>query len=276
MPVTPVPPVVDAHLSQVPVAASNAVPAKGAAPSLRELLPTLAQCSVSAVVLVQAGFGTIQARCLLEAARTSDGLVRGVVADVDLAAADAIPTLTRLSRDPLLKAVRLSLVGPAAAPRARDEGIARTLGALPRLGLRLDLLAGPAELPHAAALAQRHPDLALALEHAGLPDIAGGHEAAWLTPLRSLAALPRVRCKVSGLVRRAGVGWTIDTLRPWFDNLHALFGAPRLMWGSDGPDLAPAATYRSWHAATVALTQGWSADDRGALMGATARRFYGL
>lgn len=276
MPDRPVPPVVDAHLGQMPVAASNAGPAKSTQPVLRALLPTLAQCSVSAVVLVQVVPGTMEAQRLLEAARTSAGLVRGVVAEVDLAAADAIPTLTRLRRDPLLKAVCLSLVGPDAAPRAYDEAIARTLGALPRLGLRLDLLAGPAELPHAVELARRHPELAVALEHAGLPDIAGGHEEPWLTPMRSLAALPRVRCKVSGLVRRAGVGWTIDTLRPWFDHVHRLFGAPRLMWGSDGPDLAPAATYRSWHAATVALTQAWSAADRSAFMGATARRFYGL
>ena len=48
------------------------------------------------------------------------------------------------------------------------------------------------------------------------------------------------------------------------------------MWGSDWPLVNAAATYPSWYAATVALTAGWFADDRAALMGATARRFYGL
>ena len=48
------------------------------------------------------------------------------------------------------------------------------------------------------------------------------------------------------------------------------------MWGSDWPVLELAATYKSWYAATVALTAGWSAADRSALMGGTARRFYGL
>ena len=48
------------------------------------------------------------------------------------------------------------------------------------------------------------------------------------------------------------------------------------MWGSDWPVVNLAGTYQSWYAATVALTAGWTPDDRAALMGGTARRFYGL
>ena len=48
------------------------------------------------------------------------------------------------------------------------------------------------------------------------------------------------------------------------------------MWGSDWPVVNLAGTYQAWFAATVALTQGWSPEDRAALMGGTARRFYGF
>ena len=92
----------------------------------------------------------------------------------------------------------------------------------------------------------------------------------------AIAAHPRVRCKVSGLVTQAGPGWTIDVLRPYFEVLAEQFGATRLMWGSDWPLVNAAGTYQSWYAATVALTREWSVADRAALMGNTARRFYGL
>ena len=98
----------------------------------------------------------------------------------------------------------------------------------------------------------------------------------WTPAMRAAAGNPRVRCKVSGLVSEAGPGWTIDHLRKYFDYLVDIFGPQRLMWGSDWPMLDLVATYKSWYAATVALTAGWSPADRAALMGGTARRFYGL
>jgi len=94
--------------------------------------------------------------------------------------------------------------------------------------------------------------------------------------MRTAAGSPRVRCKLSGLVTQAGPGWTIDVLRPYVDFLAETFGPQRLLWGSDWPVVNLAGTYQSWYAATVALTAGWPAGDRAALMGGTARRFYGL
>ena len=74
-------------------------------------------------------------------------MVKGVVGWVDLAAPDAIPTLTRLARNPLLKGVRPMLQDlPDAAWILRAE-VGRTLAALPRLGLRFDALVKPAQLP---------------------------------------------------------------------------------------------------------------------------------
>jgi L-fuconolactonase len=244
--------------------------------SLADLAPLRERAGVVASVLVQAAPTVAETQYLLDIASRSDGVVRGVVGWVDCAAADAIPTLTRLARNPLMKAVRpmlQDLPDPAWILRA-DVG--RTLAALPRLGLRFEALVKPAQLPSLLQLFERHPDLPVAIDHGAKPDIAHGEWEPWAGNMRAAAANPRARCKVSGLVTEAGPGWTIDQLRRYVDHLVECFGPQRLMWGSDWPVLNLTATYPAWFAAIVALTRDWAPDDRTALMGGTARRFYGL
>ena len=244
--------------------------------SIADLAPLREQVGVVSTVLVQAAPTVAETKYLLDIATRSDGVVKGVVGWVDFGAADAIPTLSRLARNPLLKAVRPMLQDlPDEAWILRTE-VGRTLAALPRLGLRFDALVKPAQLPALLTMLDRHPDLAVVIDHGGKPDIAGGAWEPWARLMRAVAENPRARCKLSGLVTEAGTGWTIDTLRRYVDFLAETFGPQRLMWGSDWPVLNLTATYQSWYAATVALTAAWSSDDKTALMSGTARRFYGL
>jgi len=147
---------------------------------------------------------------------------------------------------------------------------------LPPLALRFDALVRPAQLPALLSMIERHPDLAVVVDHGAKPEIAHDGWEPWARLMRQVAGNPRVRCKLSGLVTEAGPGWTIDRLRRYVDFLAETFGPQRLMWGSDWPVVNMAGTFQSWYAATVALTAGWSAEERAALMGGTARRFYGL
>jgi len=244
--------------------------------SMRDLAPLIEQANVTTTVLVQAAPTVAETRHLLDVAKHSNGVVKGVVGWVDLGAPDAIPTLTRLARNHLLKGVRpmlQDLPDPSWILRAE---VGRTLAALPRLGLRFDALVKPAQLPALLPMIDRHPDLAVVVDHGAKPEIAAGEWEPWARLMRAVADNPRVRCKLSGLVTEAGPGWTIDVLRRYFDHLVEIFGPKRLMWGSDWPVVNLAGTYQSWYAATVALTSGWSSEDRAALMGGTARRFYGL
>ncbi len=244
--------------------------------SLADAAPLRERAGVTAVVLVQAAPTVAETRYLLDMAAASDGIVKGVVGWADLAAPDAIPTLRRLARDPLLKGVRPMLQDEPEAEWILRADVARTLDALPRLGLRFDALIRPGQLPMLLRMLDRHPDLAVVIDHAAKPDIASAMWAPWADQMRAAAASPRVRCKVSGLVTEAGTGWTIDQLRRYVEFLAECFGPQRLMWGSDWPVVNRCATYQSWYAATVALTAAWTAGDRAALMGGTARRFYGL
>ena len=243
---------------------------------LADLTPLREAAGVTTTVLVQAAPTVAETRFLLQVAKDSGGVVKGVVGWVDLAAADAIPTLTRLARDPLLKAIRpmlQDLPDPAWILRA-DVG--RALAALPRLGLRFDALVKPAQLPALLPMLDAHPDLAVVIDHAAKPDIAAGMWEPWARSMRAAAANPRVRCKLSGLITEAGPGWTIETLRPYFDFLLECFGAQRMMWGSDWPVVNLGGSYQRWYATTVALMAGLTPQQRAAIMGGTAQRFYGL
>ena len=244
--------------------------------TLDDAAPMREQAGVTAVVLVQAAPTVAETRYLLDVAGASNGIVKGVVGWADLAAPDAIPTLRRLTRDSLLKGVRPMLMDEPDAGWILGADAARALDALPRLGLRFDALIRPDQLPMLLQILERHPDLAVVIDHAAKPDIATGMWTPWTEQMRAAAASPRVRCKLSGLVTAAGPGWTIDQLRRYVDFLAECFGPHRLMWGSDWPVVNRTGTYQSWFAATVALTAGWTAEDRAALMGGTARRFYGL
>ena len=244
--------------------------------SLADLAPLREAAGITTTVLVQAAPTVSETEFLLKVARNSDGVVKGVVGWVDLAAADAIPTLTRLARNSLLKSIRpmlQDLPDPAWILRA---DVARALSALPRLGLRFDALVRPGQLATLLIMLDRNPDLAVVIDHGAKPDIAGGMWEPWAQSMRVAASNPRVRCKLSGLLSEAGANATIDTLRPYFDHLLECFGAQRLMWGSDWPVVNLSGTYQRWYAATVALMAALTPQERAAIMGGTARKFYGL
>jgi len=114
--------------------------------SLADIKPLLDGAGIATTVLVQAAPTLAETQYLLQVARQSGGLVKGVVGWVDLTAADAIPTLTRLARNPLLKAIRPMLQDLPAPAWILREDVGRVLAALPRLGLRFDALVKPAQL----------------------------------------------------------------------------------------------------------------------------------
>jgi L-fuconolactonase len=244
--------------------------------SLADFEPLCEGAGITTTVLVQAAPTLAETQFLLKVAKDSGRVVKGVVGWVDLTAADAMRTLTRLARNPLLKAIRPMLQDLPDPAWILREDVGRVLAALPRLGLRFDALVKPEQLAALLPMLDRHPDLAVVIDHAAKPDIANRRWDPWARSMRAAAAHPRVRCKLSGLPTEAGPNWTIDTLRPYFDFLLECFGAQRLMWGSDWPVVNLGGSYPRWFAATVALMAGLTPQERAAIMGGTARKFYGL
>jgi predicted TIM-barrel fold metal-dependent hydrolase len=184
--------------------------------------------------------------------------------------------LESAAADPLVKGFRRVLhVMPdelSEDPLFR-ENIRRIAGS----GLTFDLCVLPRQLPKATALADLAPDVPFILDHCGVPDIAAGAEHPWREHIAELARRPNVIAKISGVVAYADPGtWTIETLRPYVEHTIGAFGWDRVVWGSDWPVCTLGGGLSSWVAATHALLEGVSADERARLLSANATRLWTL
>lgn len=244
--------------------------------ALVDLRPLLTDAGIAGTVLVQAAPTVAETEFLLHVARESGGIVRGVVGWIDMIAPDGVSRLIALARDPLLKSIRPMLQDLPDPEWILRPDVDATLAVLPGLRLRFDALVKPPQLPALLRMLDRHPDLAVVVDHGAKPPIASGERRQWADWIAAVALHPNAHCKLSGLVTEAGPEWTEDVLAPYVDHLLACFGPMRLLWGSDWPVVNCAGGYARWAAATGTLLRGLAAPERAAIMGENARRFYGL
>ncbi|WP_432097721.1 amidohydrolase family protein [Streptomyces sp. WAC 04229] len=247
----------------------------------RDVRPVLRTAGVTAAVLVQAADNDADTDLMLATAAAHPEVV-GVVAWVPLDdPGRARDRLAELRRDPHVVGVRTLLHERSdpdwiAGPDA-DAGLALLAGA----GLPLDYpTASPAALRHLPGLAVRHPALRLVVDHLGKPPVGGGREdrAEWRRLIAAAAQHPGVHAKVSGLYPASGAldAWTTDEVRPFVEDALELFGPERLMYGGDWPISLLAGGYaRTWES-VCALLAPLAPDERAAVLGGTAARFYRL
>jgi len=174
-------------------------------------------------------------------------VIRGIVAFAPLHLGEgARPQLGWLSEQPLVKGVR-RLIQAEAAGFAVQPDFVRGVALLAEYGLSFDIAVRNNQLPEAAELIRRCPDVAFVLDHIGNPDIQAGRSEPWSRDMAAIAALPNVRCKVSGMVTRADhQHWTPADLRPYIQFVLDSFGPERVLYGSDWPVETLAARYEQW------------------------------
>jgi L-fuconolactonase len=247
----------------------------------RDFLPgdlesSLRAAGIDGCIAVQAQQSVAETEWLLELAHRHD-FVRGVVGWVDLRAPHAAGELERLAADTRLRGVRhIAQDEPDDRFLLRGD-VARGLAQLEPLGLTYDILVYARQLPAAVELVRRMPRQRFVLDHLGKPDIRGGGFDAWRRDFRALAEAENVCCKLSGLVTEAEWrSWKAADLIPYLDCALESFGAERLMIGSDWPVCLLAGSYGD----VIAVVERWverlSADERDAILGGTAARFYGV
>jgi L-fuconolactonase len=111
----------------------------------------------------------------------------------------------------------------------------------------------------------------------GQAGIAAGEHDAWRALRAPLARLPNVTAKLSGLVTEADWGaWRSADLRPFVASALELFGARRLMFGSDWPVCLLAANYPRVVDALTELLDGATPAKKADIWGGTAARTYRL
>lgn len=198
--------------------------------------------------------------------------VRGVVGWADLEAPDAAGRVASLASRPKFRGLR-----PMLQDLERDDWIAEAridaaIQAMIEQDMVFDALVQPRHLKPLRAFAARWPDLTVVIDHGAKPPI-GDDIRAWRDGLAGLAELPNVHCKLSGLLTEVRGGPAVAVVPPVIDQIAALFGATRLLWGSDWPVLNLAGGYGDW--LTQCLERIRPAD-RDAVFGGNARRLYRL
>jgi len=204
-------------------------------------------------------------------------LIKGVVGWLDLTAPGVGADLERAAENPVLRGLRMVIHDRADLDFADSPDHRRGVGMLGRLGLTYDLLVRPQHLPSALRLVDALPDQAFVIDHAAKPLVAKGIMSPWRERMAEMAHRPQVYCKVSGLVTEAdGASWTPADLTPYLDTVLELFGADRLMIGSDWPVCLCASDY----VRTMRVVIDWSAKlsptERDGILGGNAARFYGI
>jgi L-fuconolactonase len=255
-----------------------ALPALRRSFSLDDLRPSLEAHRIDATVLVQTVCVPEETSELLELA-TREPRVAGVVGWVELSAPDISETLARLSTGPggdLLVGVRHQVQEEPDPDFLKRPEVRRGLRAVADAGLVYELLVRPHQLDAAVEVTRALPELRFVLDHAGKPQVESPPADGWTRALESLAALPNVVVKLSGLTSEAPSGWTLEMLRPFADTLLSRFGPERLMFGSDWPVCILGGGYDATIAATEELTRRCDETERRAVFGAVAVETYGL
>lgn len=241
-----------------------------------DLEPLLGPARIDATVLVQT-VGTLADTDAMLAAADRYPFIGAVVGWVPLDDARGAEAALDARPHPRLRGIR-HLIHHESDPDWLLRGdVSDGLRMLARRSLSFDIVAVfPDHLRLVPVVADRHPDLALVLDHLAKPPFRSDGWATWHDQIRRAAARPNVVAKLSGLDTAAGQGWTVDEIRPSVDVAIEAFGPGRLLFGSDWPVCLQVSTYGRVVDATERWLAELSDDERAAVLGGNAERVYRL
>lgn len=186
---------------------------------------------------------------------------------------------------------------PAFAPEGKwqDPAFRRGVARLGERGLTYDSWLFHYQIREFAELARAAPGTTMVLDHFGTPlgigRFAGRHDEifeTWKDDIAEVAACPNAVAKIGGLAMPDnGFGYheaeapptsaeLLATQRRWYEHTIDCFGPERCMFESNFPVDRFSLGYTTYWNAMAELAQGYSADERTAMFGGTARRVYGL
>lgn len=257
------------------------VPALNRPYLLKDYTEASGRVDVASMVFVQCDThpddGLKETAWVTSLATTAEPRLQGIVAWAPLEEGEQVaPFIEKLAENPLVKGVRRLIQSESVDFCVRPEFVngVRTLA---RYGLSFDLCIFHPQLANAIQLVEACPDVQFILDHIGKPDIRAQRLEPWCSEIRTLAGLPNVHCKISGVVTEADFeAWTLSDIRPYLEHVIDCFGFDRVMYGSDWPVSTQATDYEGWVRTLSEAVSGCSAEERDKLFRANAIRFYRL
>lgn len=245
--------------------------------ALAQLRAMQFNAGVVSSVLVQTANSAQETEDFLELA--GDPAIAGVVGWVDFSS-PLMPQLEKYDGD--LAAAKLvgvrHLIHQDPDPDwMTQRQVSAGMRVLASCGLTFDLVVRADQLGSAVELVRTNPGTSFVLDHLGKPPLASGDLVRWRADLASMAALPNVVAKLSGLSTEADwEQWTTAELGDAVAHALDVFGPERLMFGTDWPVALLAGTDATWPRVLAVLLEGLGQGQQDEIFGGTAQRVYGL
>ncbi|RYZ25795.1 MAG: amidohydrolase, partial [Chitinophagaceae bacterium] len=182
-----------------------------------DLEPVLNENGFEACVAVQADQSEEQTNFLIRMAE-QHSFIKGVVGWVDLQAENIAERLQHFSQYKIIKGFRHVLQGETQRDLMLSPNFIRGVAALKEFGFTYDILIFPDQLIYAKNLVAQFPEQKFVIDHLAKPNIKKKEIKEWTLDMESIAKLPNVYCKLSGMVTEADwKGRQKEDFRPYID-----------------------------------------------------------
>ncbi|MEO1833059.1 MAG: amidohydrolase family protein [Akkermansiaceae bacterium] len=246
---------------------------------LAELEEVTSAAGVTETIAVQARQIIEESTFLLKMADQSD-LIRGIVGWLPLVSENVEKDLERFSDHPKFVGIRHVLQDEPDEYFLRND-FHRGLSKLPAHDLRYDILLYQDQIPVATKLIDRQPELGMIINHIAKPKAQNGRiEVEWRRGMKELAKRENILgVKFSGLATEFSDEDEVDpsTIRAYFQETLEIFGAERVMFGTDWPVcLLRLDSYQEWSDTVIGLTSSLSADEKDLILHKNGETAYQL
>lgn len=207
-----------------------------------------------------------------------DSRLQGIVPWAPLEKGDAAKAdLEKLAANPLVKGVRRIIQFEPDIEFCLQPDFVKGVQSLTAFGLHFEICISHIQMANTIKLVQQCPNVRFILDHIGKPDIKNAVLDPWRQEIKTLAQMPNVWCKISGLVTEADhQNWKKEDLKPYIDHVIESFGFDRVMYGGDWPVAFQATEYPRWVETLEWAVSGSSETELRKLFRDNAIKFYVL
>ena len=233
------------------------------------------KCDVGGAIVVQACHTTGETKKWLQRAEKSDQLA-GVVGWLDLFSDKLEDEVREYRQSPKFVGLRPLPSDSFGGNWLSDPRSKLAIKTLQALDVSIDTLQRAENLPRARAFFREFPGLRLVLNHGGRPAVMTSIVEPWRSEIQAFAKETSAVVKCSGLVERAGIEWSKDSVKPYVATLIETFGTRRVMFATNWPVITISSTYDLWVNTLVQILDelGLSKDEKDDMMWRTASKHY--
>ena len=233
------------------------------------------KCDVGGAIVVQACQTTSETKRWLQRTHQSDQIA-GVVGWLALFSGKLEDEVREYRKSPKFVGLRPLLPDTFGGDWLADPRSKLAIKTLQALDVSVDTLHRVEDLSRARVFFREFPGLRLVLNHGGRPAVMTGIVDPWRSEIQAFAKETSAVVKCSGLVERAGIEWTKDSVKPYVATLIEAFGTRRVMFATNWPVITISSTYDLWVNTLVQILDelGLSKDEKDDIMWRTATKHY--